>query len=69
MRVQFESGNNTRAGTSNVATLPCKYAHALLADSARTSVIDMNRPNSAVLYSWAIVDDDFSKFRCTFRRY
>ena len=32
-------------------------------------MIAINRPNSAVLHSWAIVDDDINKFRCRFRRY
>ena len=29
-------------------------------------MIIRNQPNSAVLYSWAFVDDDFNKFRCIF---
>ena len=32
-------------------------------------MIAINRPNSAVLYSWGIVYDDFNEFCCTFRHY
>ena len=46
---------------------------AILADLAQMNVKSAlnhdNRPSSAVLYSWMIVDNDFNKFRCMLRRY
>ena len=63
MWVQFEGGNKTRAGTINIATLPCSYAHCVPSRFSPNELhlIVTNRPNTAALYSCAIIDNDSNK--------
>ena len=69
MRVLFERGNKTRVKTINITTLPCSYAHCApsrfsLNEHENLGLIIINRPDTAILYSWTIIDNDFNEFRC-----
>ena len=76
MRVQLEGENNIRAGTIIITTLPHSYAHCAPSRFSQNAeqtwnllMIIINQPDSAVLYSWVIINDNFSKLCCTLRCY